>query len=167
MDLNIKTGKQSKELRYKLRLNQAQFWTPVGVTQSGGSRYENERDIPKPVAMLLNLVYGSKAQALKLLKELRGDKSELVLNEGEPRTILHIEAGNSDWNPSAVDMKHLVELFKEASVDQAGGVVVTREGVKATLRTVDSSDSLVVVTAHVSVMPSVVSTETYVQDLCS
>jgi len=32
------------DLRRKLCLNQQQFWTPIGVTQSGGSRYENERN---------------------------------------------------------------------------------------------------------------------------
>lgn len=34
-------------------LNQAGFWTRFGVTQSGGSRYESGRGLPKPVAILL------------------------------------------------------------------------------------------------------------------
>ena len=29
-----------REIRQRLRLNQEQFWTRIGVTQSGGSRYE-------------------------------------------------------------------------------------------------------------------------------
>ena len=41
--------------RRKLGLNQAQFWAPLGVTQSGGSRYESGRNLPKPVAALLML----------------------------------------------------------------------------------------------------------------
>ncbi|MHB1428927.1 MAG: helix-turn-helix domain-containing protein [Rhodocyclaceae bacterium] len=34
-------------------INQSAFWSRIGVTQSGGSRYENGRTIPKPAAMLL------------------------------------------------------------------------------------------------------------------
>jgi len=34
-------------------LNQSQFWSRFGVTQSGGSRYETGRNLPRPVAMLL------------------------------------------------------------------------------------------------------------------
>lgn len=35
------------------RLNQSQFWSRFGVTQSGGSRYESGRNLPRPVAMLV------------------------------------------------------------------------------------------------------------------
>lgn len=35
--------------------NQSQYWTRLGVTQSAGSRYENERDLPEPTAILLAL----------------------------------------------------------------------------------------------------------------
>lgn len=47
----------SLALRKYLRLNQRAFWAPLGVTQSGGSRYESGRRMPPPVAMLLELVY--------------------------------------------------------------------------------------------------------------
>jgi len=33
--------------------NQSDFWLRFGVTQSGGSRYESGRALPKPVAVLL------------------------------------------------------------------------------------------------------------------
>jgi DNA-binding transcriptional regulator YiaG len=33
--------------------NQLAFWSKFGITQSGGSRYENGRSIPTPTAMLL------------------------------------------------------------------------------------------------------------------
>ena len=33
--------------------NQKDFWMRYGVTQSGGSRYESGRNIPKPLAILL------------------------------------------------------------------------------------------------------------------
>lgn len=39
--------------RAKENLNQTAFWARYGVTQSGGSRYEAGRNIPKPLAILL------------------------------------------------------------------------------------------------------------------
>lgn len=39
--------------RKTIGLNQADFWTIFGVCQSGGSRYENGRTIPKPTCMLM------------------------------------------------------------------------------------------------------------------
>ena len=46
-----------RHLRQRLGLNQQQFWSAVGVTQSGGSRYESGRDMPKPVTELVRLVH--------------------------------------------------------------------------------------------------------------
>ena len=46
-----------RHLRQRLGLNQLQFWSAVGVTQSGGSRYESGRDMPKPVCELVRLVH--------------------------------------------------------------------------------------------------------------
>jgi len=46
-----------REIRRRLGLNQEEFWTQIGVTQSGGSRYESGRDMPKPVRELLRLVH--------------------------------------------------------------------------------------------------------------
>ncbi len=34
-------------------LNQSEYWKRVGVTQSGGSRYESGRAIPKPTRLLI------------------------------------------------------------------------------------------------------------------
>ena len=53
------TGKtlQPRDLRQRLGLNQQQFWSAVGVTQSGGSRYESGRDMPRPVVELVRLVH--------------------------------------------------------------------------------------------------------------
>ena len=39
--------------RKKEGLNQKDFWTRYGVTQSGGSRYESGRNVSKPLAILL------------------------------------------------------------------------------------------------------------------
>lgn len=46
-----------REVRRKLGLNQQQFWSKLGVTQSGGSRYESGRTIPRPVRELMRLVH--------------------------------------------------------------------------------------------------------------
>jgi hypothetical protein len=34
-------------------LNQQEYWTRYGITQSGGSRYESGRNVPKPASMLI------------------------------------------------------------------------------------------------------------------
>ena len=46
-----------REIHRRLGLNQYQFWSKIGVTQSGGSRYESGRSMPKPVVELLRLVH--------------------------------------------------------------------------------------------------------------
>ena len=48
---------QPRNLRQRLGLNQHQFWSAVGVTQSGGSRYESGRGMPRAVSELLRLVH--------------------------------------------------------------------------------------------------------------
>ena len=59
MMANIKTPEaiDAREIRRKLGLNQQQFWSTLGVTQSGGSRYESGRNMPRPVRELLRLVH--------------------------------------------------------------------------------------------------------------
>lgn len=44
-----------KTLRLKLGLNQTEFWGAIGWSQSGGSRFENGRRVPKPVMTCLRL----------------------------------------------------------------------------------------------------------------
>lgn len=46
-----------RALRERLGLNQVDFWGRIHVTQSGGSRYESGRPMPKPVRALLGIVY--------------------------------------------------------------------------------------------------------------
>ena len=36
----------AREIRRKMGMNQQQFWSKLGVTQSGGSRYESGRNMP-------------------------------------------------------------------------------------------------------------------------
>lgn len=72
--LRFKTGSDVQEHRKRLGLNQSEFWSAIGVTQSGGSRYESGRNIPKPVQLLLHLTYGTDKQAQDLLVWLRPKK---------------------------------------------------------------------------------------------
>lgn len=61
--------------RQKLGINQTQFWSRVGVTQSGGSRYETGRKIPRPVQALLTIAYGTDRQAQAVIDQLRKKES--------------------------------------------------------------------------------------------
>ena len=58
-----------REIRQKLGLNQEEFWQKIGVTQSGGSRYEAGRDMPKPVTELLRLVHLEGVDLSRVRKE--------------------------------------------------------------------------------------------------
>ncbi|WP_374403906.1 helix-turn-helix domain-containing protein [Niveibacterium sp.] len=58
-----------REIRRKLGLNQSQFWSKIGVTQSGGSRYESGRNIPRPVQALLRLVHVEQVDIGKIRKD--------------------------------------------------------------------------------------------------
>ena len=64
----------SKAARTALGINQSQFWQQVFVTQSGGSRYENERNVPRPVRALLVIAYGTDEQAQAVFDHIRGKK---------------------------------------------------------------------------------------------
>ena len=72
-----------REIRRKLRMNQQEFWSRIGVTQSGGSRYESGRTMPKPVRELLRLVH---IEGIAL-ERARGEDFEVVsyLKKANPR----------------------------------------------------------------------------------
>jgi transcriptional regulator with XRE-family HTH domain len=59
----------ARTIRRKLGLNQQQFWSQLGVTQSGGSRYESGRNMPRPVQHLLRLVHVEQIDIGKVRKE--------------------------------------------------------------------------------------------------
>jgi predicted transcriptional regulator len=56
--------------REKLGMNQTQFWGPLGVTQSAGSRIESTGRPSKPVAILIEIAYGTAAN--KVIAALQG-----------------------------------------------------------------------------------------------
>lgn len=66
---NAEKTLEPREIRRKLGLNQQQFWTKIGVTQSGGSRYESGRNMPKPVKELLRLVHVEQLDLNKIKRE--------------------------------------------------------------------------------------------------
>lgn len=70
MKFTPKSGADSVTKRKSLDLNQKTFWARVHVTQSGGSRYEAGRALPKPVAILLTIAYGDKKEAGRAVKRL-------------------------------------------------------------------------------------------------
>lgn len=71
-----------REIRKKLGLNQLEFWGQIGVTQSGVSRYESGRSMPKAVRELLRLVH---LEQLNLAK-ISGEDLEIAqrLKEKDP-----------------------------------------------------------------------------------
>ena len=75
---------EPRAIRRKLGLNQQQFWSKIGVTQSGGSRYESGRNMPKPVRELLRLVHVEQIDIQRVRREdmdvieyLKSEESEL------------------------------------------------------------------------------------------
>lgn len=59
----------AREIRRKMGINQQQFWSKLGVTQSGGSRYESGRNMPRPVQQLLRLVHVENIDISKIKRE--------------------------------------------------------------------------------------------------
>ncbi len=73
-----------RQIRRRLGLNQHQFWSRIGVTQSGGSRYESGRVMPQAVRQLLRLVHLEgidvgrvKREDYEVLEYLKADQREL------------------------------------------------------------------------------------------
>ena len=81
----IKTQEKidAREIRKKLGLNQQQFWSKIGVTQSGGSRYESGRNMPKTVRELLRLVHVEQIDVTKIRREDWEVVEYLRTNENE------------------------------------------------------------------------------------
>jgi transcriptional regulator with XRE-family HTH domain len=90
-----------REIRRRLGMNQEQFWTQIGVTQSGGSRYESGRDMPRPVKELLRLVH---VEQLDLSQVKRVDFEIIIyLKESHPdlyRTLRRPPIPALTWRPS-------------------------------------------------------------------
>lgn len=55
-----------REIRRLRGLNQSEFWSAIGVTQSGGSRYESGRNMPRPTRELFRLVHVERVDLSKV-----------------------------------------------------------------------------------------------------
>ena len=84
---SLENSAQPREIRRKRGLNQQQFWPLIGVTQSGGSRYESGRRMPKPVRELLRIVH---VEGIPL-PQVRGDDFALVQYLKKSRPSLYRE----------------------------------------------------------------------------
>ena len=71
LPLVIDTPEKIKALRKSMNLRQGEFWGRIGVTQSGGSRYESGRNIPLSTLMLVQIVYGERHDSTALIRYLR------------------------------------------------------------------------------------------------
>lgn len=58
-----------RAIREELGLTQQEFWEAIGVTQSGGSRYEKKRLMPSLVTSLFRLVYVEKIDIWHIKKD--------------------------------------------------------------------------------------------------
>jgi len=98
-----KTVIDPKEVRRSLKLNQQEFWSRVGVTQSGGSRYENGRRMPKPVQELLRVVH---VEQIDLSRVNREEVDLLTyLKSHEPRLYqsLRLQSVAKSQKPATLD----------------------------------------------------------------
>jgi transcriptional regulator with XRE-family HTH domain len=58
-----------RQVRHQLGMNQQEFWGRIGVTQSGGSRYESGRSMPKPVRELLRIMHIDQIDVRKITRD--------------------------------------------------------------------------------------------------
>lgn len=99
------TGQKSLEYRLSRGMNQSVFWARLGVTQSGGSRYESGRALPPPITRLLALSEGTVAQQIATLNDL-----------GVNLAKLHKEIGvrlEKEARQKASDLKEEVASLEE------------------------------------------------------
>lgn len=71
-----------RELRQQTTETQSGFWRKYGVKQSGGSRYEQERLLPRPVQILLVLEALGHVTEEQLLEAV-----ELIEKTGLPQPL--------------------------------------------------------------------------------
>jgi transcriptional regulator with XRE-family HTH domain len=85
-----------REIRNRLHLNQEELWSRIGVTQSGGSRYESGRSMPKPVRELLRLVH---IEGIELHQAKGGDfEVANYLKQANPRLYRSLKKAASRTN---------------------------------------------------------------------
>ena len=101
------------EVRRMLGLTQSAFWGRLGVTQSGGSRYETGREAPSTVMAMLRLIYDPEEEARAFLARLREPCRQLRKVEHET-----VNAGND--GPGARTLRTALGLSQAAFWDLLG-----------------------------------------------
>jgi transcriptional regulator with XRE-family HTH domain len=93
-----------REIRRRLGLNQQEFWTKIGVTQSGGSRYESGRSMPKPVRELLRLVHVERVDLARVRKE----DFEIIehLKSNDPQLYQHLRRAAKGKRRKSSEIEH-------------------------------------------------------------
>src|SRR3954451_5059383 len=102
-------------------MNQEQFWTQIGVTQSGGSRYESGREMPRPVKELLRLVHVEQID----LSQVKRIDFEIIsyLKESHPdlyRSLRRAVRGRQRGSTDAVDLSADTGAGEDAGEPDAG-----------------------------------------------
>ena len=70
MTIKRMKGEDVTALRKRLKMTQREFWNRIGMSPSGGSRYElGNRAIPKTLQMLITLAYSR--NPMPFLNQLR------------------------------------------------------------------------------------------------
>lgn len=119
-----------REIRRRLGLNQEQFWTQIGVTQSGGSRYESGREMPKPVRELLRLVHVEqidlsqvKRVDFEIISYLKSSHADLYRSLRRAVRGRHTEAAPAtpQLGPESQDLADPIDLPLPATEAVGGG----------------------------------------------
>lgn len=110
------SGTEAKCLRWKMGLRQDVFWEHVGVSQSGGSRYESGRPVPDQVLWALHFVYGTEDQAKALLAWLRQPALDSL--GGEAGVTPNEREDLPQPNPAVLSRIQLINLALQAEEER-------------------------------------------------
>lgn len=93
--MSFELPEEPRLIRRRLGLNQQQFWSILGVTQSGGSRYENGRTMPAPVRELVRIVHVEQID----IQEIQADDWMLIkyLKEVDPEFLKGLKRKARSW----------------------------------------------------------------------
>ena len=124
-----------REIRRRLGLNQEQFWTQIGVTQSGGSRYESGREMPKPVRELLRLVHVEQVDLsqvkrvdFEIISYLKDSHPDLYRSLRRAVRSQHRSGGSAEGAESGLMADDDQQDQDDAEPRRAGESVVTTTG---------------------------------------
>ena len=93
-----------RQIRSRLSMNQQEFWARIGVTQSGGSRYESGRKMPKPVRELLRLVH---VEGMELASAKRDDLEIIAYLKRNPGSLPQAAQGRGQEEREVVARSRL------------------------------------------------------------